>query len=106
MIGAFEFWSLTLALGLGTFLIRFSFLGLLGGRQLPDWLLLHLKYVGVAVFPALIVPAVLWPTAAGGEVQAPRVIAALVAVAAGLRFGPVGAILAGLAALYGTQALL
>ncbi|WPY96255.1 AzlD domain-containing protein (plasmid) [Limimaricola variabilis] len=105
MIGDFEFWSLTLALGLGTFLIRFSFLGLLGGRQLPGWLLLHLKYVGVAVFPALIVPAVLWPAATSGETQAPRVMAALVAVAAGLRFGPVGAIVAGLIALYGAQAL-
>jgi len=105
MIGTFEFWSLTLALGFGTFLIRFSFLGLLGGRQLPDWLLLHLKYVGVAVFPALIVPAVLWPAATGGETQLPRVIAALAAVAAGLRFGPVGAIVAGLAVLYGAQAL-
>lgn len=106
MIEDSAFWSLTLALGLGTFLIRFSFLGLLGGRQLPDWLLLHLKYVGVAVFPALIVPAVLWPAALGGETQAPRVIAALLAVAAGLRFGPVGAITAGLAALYAAQALL
>ncbi|MCP1169031.1 AzlD domain-containing protein [Limimaricola litoreus] len=105
MIDDTAFWSLTLALGLGTFLIRFSFLGLLGGRQLPDWLLLHLKYVGVAVFPALIVPAVLWPAALDGETQAPRVIAALVAVAAGLRFGPVGAITAGLATLYSTQAL-
>ena len=106
MIGAGEFWSLTLALGLGTFLIRFSFLGLLGGRQLPDWLLLHLKYVGVAVFPALMVPAVLWPAATGGETEAPRVIAALLAVAVGLRFGPVGAITAGLATLYAAQALL
>ncbi|WP_341213025.1 AzlD domain-containing protein [uncultured Limimaricola sp.] len=106
MIGAVEFWSLTLALGLGTFLIRFSFLGLLGGKQLPDWLLLHLKYVGVAVFPALIVPAVLWPAATGGETQAPRVIAALIAVLVGLRYGPVGAIVAGLATLYAAQALL
>lgn len=106
MIGAAEFWSLTLALGLGTFLIRFSFLGLLGGRQLPGWLLLHLKYVGVAVFPALIVPAVLWPAATGGETEAPRVIAALLAAAIGLRFGPLGAILAGMGALYAVQALL
>lgn len=106
MIGAAEFWSLTLALGLGTFLIRFSFLGLLGGKQLPSWLLLHLKYVGVAVFPALILPAVLWPAATGGETEAPRVIAALVAVVVGLRFGPVGAIITGLGVLYTAQALL
>ncbi|EYD70468.1 AzlD domain-containing protein [Limimaricola hongkongensis] len=106
MIGAGAFWALTIGLGVGTFLIRFSFLGLLGGRKLPDWLLLHLKYVGVAVFPALIVPAVLWPAATGGATEAPRVIAALLAVAAGLRYGPFGAIGAGLVALYAGQALL
>ena len=56
MIDTTTFWILTVGLGIGTFVIRFSFLGLLGGRKLPDWALLHLRYTGVAVFPALVTP--------------------------------------------------
>ena len=40
--------------GIGTFLVRFSFLGLIGNRDLPPWLLRHLRYTPVAVFPALV----------------------------------------------------
>ncbi|MEX5729541.1 branched-subunit amino acid transport protein [Rhodovulum iodosum] len=100
MISDTAFWGLTLGLGVGTFLIRFSFLGILGGRQLPDWALLHLKYVGVAVFPALVTPLVLWPEATGGAFEPARLIAALAALVAGLRTGVVGAILAGMGTLY------
>jgi branched-subunit amino acid transport protein len=67
MISDAAFWLLTAGLGSGTFLIRFSFLGLMGGRELPDWALLHRRYVGVAVFPALVTPQVLWPAATGGK---------------------------------------
>lgn len=95
-----QFWALTVALGLGTFLIRFSFLGFLGGRQLPDWLLLHLRYTGSAVFPALVAPLVLWPEATGGSVDPVRLIAAGAAFAAGLRGSVIGAILAGMGTLY------
>ncbi|SIO12324.1 AzlD domain-containing protein [Vannielia litorea] len=100
MISDTAFWTLTAALGLGTFLIRFSFLGLLGGRQLPPWALLHLKYVGAAVFPALITPLLLWPDATGGTTDPVRLIAAAAAFAAGIRFGVVPAILAGMGSLY------
>lgn len=106
MIDTTTFWTVTILLGAGTFLIRFSFLGILGGRNLPEWLLLHLKYVAVAVFPALITPLVLWPPATGGEPDAPRLIAACAAFAAGLRFSAAGAILAGMAVLYFSQYLL
>ncbi len=105
MISDTAFWLLTAGLGIGTFLIRFSFLGLLGGRQLPDWALLHLKYVGVAVFPALVAPLVLWPEATGGTIDLPRLLAALIAFAVGLRGNVIATILAGMAALYGLQFL-
>ena len=105
MIDDAAFWTLTVLLGIGTFLIRFSFLGLIGSRPLPDWLLLHLRYVGVAVFPALVVPMVVWPAATGGEVEPARLIAAAVAFAAGWRLGVVSAILAGMGALWLLQAL-
>lgn len=94
------FWILTILLGIGTFLIRFSFLGLLGGRKLPDWALLHLKYVGVAVFPALIVPMVLWPAATGGVTDAARLLGAAVALLAGWRISVVAAIIAGMGTFY------
>lgn len=100
MISDAAFWTLTAALGVGTFLIRFSFLGLLGGRQLPDWALLHLKYVGAAVFPALITPLLLWPDATGGQTDPIRLLAAAAAFAAGIRFGVVPAIVAGMGSLY------
>ncbi|MGJ8605756.1 MAG: AzlD domain-containing protein [Marivita sp.] len=100
MIDDTAFWLLTLGLGLGTFAIRFSFLGLLGGRQLPDWALLHLRYVGVAVFPALFTPLVLWPDATGGDMDPVRIIAAIAAFAVGLKGSVIGAIIAGMGTFY------
>ena len=106
MIDATTFWTLTVLLGIGTFLIRFSFLGLLGGRTLPDRVLLYLRYVGVAVFPALFMPLVVWPEATGGTPDPIRLIAALAPFLAGLRFGVVWAIIAGMGTLYLMQFLL
>ena len=96
-------WITIVGLAAGTYLIRFSFLGLLGGRALPDWALLHLKYVGVAVFPALFTPLVLWPEATGGTPDLPRILAAIAAFVAGLRLGVIWAIIAGMGALYAAQ---
>ena len=76
-------WTIIAALGAGTFLIRFSFLGLLGNRDLPEWLLRHLRYTAVAILPALITPMVLWPDATGGRTEPDRLIAALLALAVG-----------------------
>lgn len=105
MISDSAFWLLTVLLGIGTFLIRFSFLGFLGGRQLPDWVLLHLKYVGVAVFPALFTPLVIWPEATGGVTDPIRLIAAGAAFLVGLRVSVVWSIVAGMGTLYLLQYL-
>ena len=105
MIDDRTFWTLTVLLGIGTFLIRFSFLGLIGNRPLPDWLLLHLRYVAVAVFPALVVPLVVWPAATDGAVDPVRLLAAAAAFAAGWRIGVVSAILVGMGTLWVLQAL-
>lgn len=83
MSGA-PFWLVVLGLGLGTFLIRFSFLGGLGARRLPPWALRHLRYTGPAVLPGLVAPLALWPAATGGQTDPWRLGAALLAVAAGL----------------------
>ena len=70
--------------GLGSYGLRFVFIGLIGQRALPEWLLRHLRYTAVAVLPALVAPLVVWPAATGGSLDAPRLAAALVTVAAGL----------------------
>ncbi|MDH3262773.1 MAG: AzlD domain-containing protein [Paracoccaceae bacterium] len=78
-----EVWIVIAALAVGTFLIRFSFLGLIGDRPLPPWLLRHLRYTPVAVIPALVTPLVLYPPATGGEPDLARLLAALATVVAG-----------------------
>jgi branched-subunit amino acid transport protein len=100
MIDTTTFWTVTVLMAIGTFLIRFSFLGILGGRQLPGWLMLHLKYVAVAVFPALITPMVFWPEVTGGAMDPARIIAAAAAFVIGWRFSVYGAIFAGMGTLY------
>lgn len=76
MSGTFELWLIIIALGVGSFGLRFAFLGLVGDRSLPDWLLRHLRYTAVAVIPALVAPLVVWPTATGGSPDATRLAAA------------------------------
>jgi len=77
-------WTIIAALGIGTYLIRFSFLGLIGGKNLPDWVLRHLRYTAVAVLPGLVAPLVLWPSATDGAIDPPRLTAALVTLGIGI----------------------
>lgn len=94
-------WIVIAAMAVGTYLIRFSFLGLIGERKLPDWVLRHLRYTAVAVIPALIAPAVVWPSATGGETDPARLLAALATVAAGMALKSfIGSVAAGAAVLY------
>ena len=74
---AFEVWTIIVLMGLGTYLIRFSFLGLIGARKLPDWVLRHLRYTPVAVLPGLVAPLVVWPEATGGNPDLARFVAAV-----------------------------
>ncbi|MDD9976531.1 MAG: AzlD domain-containing protein [Boseongicola sp.] len=73
---SFEIWTIIAVMGIGTFLIRFSFLGIIGDRKMPDWILRHLRYTPVAVLPGLVAPLVLWPDATGGEPDPARLLAA------------------------------
>ena len=77
-------WTIIIVLGFGTYLIRFSFLGLIGGKYLPEWVLRHLRYTAVAVLPGLVAPLVLWPAATDGQVDPARLSAALVTFGVGL----------------------
>jgi branched-subunit amino acid transport protein len=78
-----ELWTIIIALGLGSFGMRFAFLGLVGDRAMPEWLLRHLRYTAVAVIPALIAPLVLWPPATDGEPDPTRLAAAAATFAVG-----------------------
>ncbi|MFT4793786.1 MAG: branched-subunit amino acid transport protein [Paracoccaceae bacterium] len=99
-------WVVILSLGLGTFLIRFSFLGLVGGRALPPLAMKLLRYVPVTVIPALVTPMVVWPKATGGETDPMRMIAAAVALVVGATTkNALAAIFAGMAVLWGLPAL-
>jgi branched-subunit amino acid transport protein len=81
---------LTIALmALGTFALRLSFLGLLGGRTLPPWALRILRYTPVAVIPGLMAPLVLFPQATGGQTDPARLGIAAVVLVVGWRTGSV-----------------
>jgi branched-subunit amino acid transport protein len=96
-----QIWGIIGTLAVGTFLIRFSFLGLIGNRAMPPIVLRLLRYTPVAVLPGLVAPLVLWPAATGGEPDALRLCAAAVALAVGLwTKAVIWAIFAGFAALY------
>ena len=58
MTGTPELWIVIIALGIGSFGLRFAFLGLVGDRALPDWLLRHLRYTAGAILPAIVTLAV------------------------------------------------
>ena len=99
-------WMVIAVLGIGTLAIRWSFLGLLGNRDLPGWALRHLRYTAVAILPALITPRVLWPAATGGETDPARLAAAALALAVGyVTRNALATIAAGPAALLLLQAL-
>lgn len=107
MIDRGTFWIVVPALAVGTYLIRFSFLGTLGNRPLPAWLTRALKFTAVAILPALVAPGVLWPAATGGQTDPARLTAAIVALAVGVATkNTLAAIVAGAVALYGMLAIL
>lgn len=101
MIDRTTFWIVIVVLGLGTYLIRFSFLGILGNRPLPLWMVRALRYTAVAVLPALVAPAVLWPPATGGNPDPVRLGTVAITLLAGiLSRNMIAAIAAGGAAFY------
>ena len=100
-------WLVIVVLGIGTFLIRWSFLGALGDRDLHHWVLRMLRYTPVAVLPALVAPLIVWPAATGGQPDPARLAAAMVTVAVGLwTKNMIGAILAGALTLFGVLYML
>jgi branched-subunit amino acid transport protein len=83
MIDRAELWFVIIALGIGSYLLRFSFLGLVGNRPLPAWLLRHLRYTAVAILPALVAPIVYYSNETQSGPEPVRLVAAIVTFAVG-----------------------
>lgn len=84
-LGAVQSWLLVFGLAIGTFLIRYSFIGLFANRDMPKWLDSALKLMVPAIFAAIVFSSVVM---VGGQVagldQWPRYAAALLALVAAI----------------------
>ena len=101
MIDQTQLWIIIIGLGLGSYFMRFAFIGLVGDRPMPAWLLRHLRYTAVAILPALVAPKVVWPVATQGDPDPARMAAACVTVVVGLLTrNVIAAIFAGASTLY------
>lgn len=65
MIDTVTLWTVIVSLGALSYGLRFAFLGLVGSRPLPGWLVRHLRYTAVAILPALVAPLVVFGGADG-----------------------------------------
>ncbi len=96
-------WAIVLALAVGTFLIRYSFIGLFANREMPAWLTHALKLMVPGIFGAIVFSGVMM---VGGHVagleQWPRYAAAAIAfgVALKTRGNLLLTLMAGMAALH------
>ena len=102
-------WLVVVVIGLGTYLTRLSFVGLLGARALPRWAERPLQFVAPAVLAALVAPAVMLRDGAFQAAPAvnPRLYAALLAGLVAWRFKNLSmAVVVGMGALWILQAAL
>ncbi len=101
-------WLVVIIAGIGTYLIRASFVLALGGRTVPAIVRKALRYVPPAVLAALAIPPVIAP---GGELgvipPSPELIAGLAAGLVAWRTKNLAAaIVVGIPVLIGLEALL
>ena len=73
----FEIWLIIALMAIGTFAIRFSFLGLIGSKRMAPVIERMLRFTPVAVLPGMVAPLVLWPTDAADGVTLLHLAAAL-----------------------------
>ncbi len=80
-MSAWQSWAVVLGLAVGTFLIRYSFIGLFANRDIPPWLERALKFMVPAIFAAIVFSGVVMANGQlAGLDQWPRVAAALIAM--------------------------
>ncbi|WP_390912878.1 AzlD domain-containing protein [Pseudosulfitobacter sp. SM2401] len=83
MIDKSTLWTVIILLGVGSFALRFSFLGLVGDRPMPAWLVRSLRYTAVAILPAMIAPLIAFSNDAGTGPDPSRLAAALMTLIVG-----------------------
>jgi branched-subunit amino acid transport protein len=107
-MGQTESWLVVLGLALGTFLIRYSFIGLFAHREMPSWLDNALKLMVPAIFSAIVFTGVVMVDGKiGGLDHWPYYAAALVALVVALKTSGnmLLTVLAGMASLHALPAL-
>jgi len=73
-------WSIFIAVGVGTFAMRLSFIGLYGRLRIPPLLQRAMAYIPASVLAALVLPAVVLPGGHGDfALNNPQIPAAVVA---------------------------
>lgn len=100
-------WSLFVAVGLGTFAMRLSFIGLYGRLRIPPLLQRAMAYIPASVLAALVLPAVVLPGGHGDFTWAdPQIPAAVVAtLVVWWTRSTVLTLVAGMAVLWGLKML-
>lgn len=92
-------WTVIAGLAVVTYLTRYSFIGFLAGRRLPDWVTQGLGFVPVTVLPALAAPVIF--LGSEGVAPWPILLGSLATVAAGIATRSLfGAFLAGMAVFH------
>jgi branched-subunit amino acid transport protein len=89
-------WGAVIAIGVGTYLTRLSFIGAFGERAMPAWLERPLRYVAPSVLAAIVLPAVVMPEGAVDLLPAtnPRFLAAIIAAAVAFKWRNVSLVIA------------
>jgi branched-subunit amino acid transport protein len=100
--------AIIVVIGIGTYLFRLSFIGLLGARPMPEWAAAPLRYVAPAVLAAIVAPAVLLRDGALdlAPLSNPRFLAAGLAIVVAWRTKSVAAVIVvGMITVWALQAL-
>ena len=108
-LSAFQSWAVVLGLAVGTFLIRYSFIGLFADRDMPSWLDRALKLMVPAIFAAIVFSGVaIVGNDIAGLASWPRYVAAVLALMAAVwtRGNMLATLGVGMAALHGLPWLL
>lgn len=96
-------WVAVIIIGVGTYLTRLSFIGAFGGREMPPWMELPLRFVAPAVLGAIVLPAVVMPEGVIEFAPAvnPRFLAAAIAGVVAFRWRNVSLVIGvGMASLW------
>lgn len=101
-------WLVIVIIGLGTYLIRVSFIAAFGHSGVPTWLDAPLRYVAPAVIAAIVLPLLVAPEGSMDlSLDNARWVAGLVATATAVKTRSLSlTIVVGMASLWLLQALL